>query len=234
MSVDTAVRSFVDLRAFAAEGDPAAGDYLTARRALPLADGPVTVDLVAPEGSGEIAALPGDEFVIVLSGALSVRNHAGAVSLGTDQSGVIPGGVAFRWTAAPGTRAIAMRCTSGPASGDAPLLIDEAAELIPSGAPLAELLVGPTPSCRNFTDYRSANGEFMLGTWDSTPYHRLPMRYRHYELMHLLDGAVTFVDEAGRSGTFLAGDVFLVEQGAECSWLSETNVKKVYAIYRPA
>jgi uncharacterized cupin superfamily protein len=59
------------------------------------------------------------------------------------------------------------------------------------------------------------------------------MRYRHYELMHLLDGAVTFVDEAGRTATFTAGDIFLVEQGAECSWESKTFVKKVYAIYRP-
>ena len=232
----TAVRSFVDLRAFAADtATPPAGDWLSARSPLALPEGPVTIDLLRlDEGSGQIAALPGDEFVIVLQGALAIRHEDAALSLGKDQSGVVPGGIAFVWTAAPDTRAIVMRCASGPAGADAPLTIDEAATLIPSGAPLAELLVGPTPACRSFTDYRSANGEFLCGTWDSTPYHRLPMRYRHYELMHLLIGAVTFVDEAGRSGTFHTGDIFLVEQGAECSWDSTVDVKKVFAIYRPA
>jgi len=34
------------------------------------------------------------------------------------------------------------------------LTIDEAASLQPSNPPLADLLVGPTPSCRNHSDYR--------------------------------------------------------------------------------
>ena len=59
------------------------------------------------------------------------------------------------------------------------------------------------------------------------------MYYRHYELMYLLEGSVTFVDGAGRVGTFAKGDVFLVEQGSDCSWESREHVKKVYAIYRP-
>ncbi|CAN7633919.1 cupin domain-containing protein [Trinickia sp. LjRoot230] len=59
------------------------------------------------------------------------------------------------------------------------------------------------------------------------------MSYPHYELMHLLDGRVTLMDETGRAGTFSRGDVFLVEQHARCSWDSRENVAKVYAIYRP-
>jgi uncharacterized cupin superfamily protein len=59
------------------------------------------------------------------------------------------------------------------------------------------------------------------------------MLYRHYELMHLLTGAVEFEDGAGRAATFEQGDIFLIEQGADCSWRSEVDVKKVYAIYRP-
>jgi uncharacterized cupin superfamily protein len=111
--------------------------------------------------------------------------------------------------------------------------IDTAAPLEPSNPPLAELLVGPTPSCRNHTDYSSASGEFVCGTWDSTPYHRRPMTYRHIELMHLLEGAVTFRDASG-SATFSKGDIFLAARGAQCAWLSEVHVKKVYAIHRPA
>lgn len=111
--------------------------------------------------------------------------------------------------------------------------IDIAAELTPSGAPLAELLVGQTPTCRNLTSFRSVDGEFTCGVGDSTPYHRLPMRYAHFELMYLLQGKVTFADEIGRSHTFGKGDIFLVEQGASCSWDSREHVAKVYAIYSP-
>ncbi|WP_246089343.1 cupin domain-containing protein [Paraburkholderia guartelaensis] len=105
--------------------------------------------------------------------------------------------------------------------------IDSAPQLEPSGAPLAELLLTPTPHCRNQTDHRSLDGKFTCGTWDSTPYHRLAMSYSHYELMHLLEGSVTFVDETGRPATFSRGDIFLVEQGARCSWESREHVAKV-------
>jgi uncharacterized cupin superfamily protein len=221
------VRSFVDLRAFAAQA--AEGGDLLGGTALPLPDGPVSIAAARLSGGGHVAAMPADQFVIVLAGTLTINGEV----LEPTRSIVLPAGIALDWQAEPGTLIIAMRCTSGPPGADRPVPIDHDAPLEPSGAPLAELLVGATPACRNHTDYRSATGEFLCGTWDSTPYFRLPMRYRHYELMHLLDGAVTFVDEAGRTATFTAGDIFLVEQGAECSWESKTFVKKVYAIYRP-
>ena len=103
-----------------------------------------------------------------------------------------------------------------------------------AGGPAAELLLTPAPVCRNHTDYRSADGEFTCGTWDSTPYTRRAMFFRHMELMFLLEGSVTFVDEAGRSGTFSKGDIFLIEQGASCSWQNLEDVAKLYVIYRPA
>lgn len=235
------VRSFADLRAFAASADfsddrDAAGTapWAIARCSLPLAAGPVTVVAARIAADGSHPGLEADEFVIVLEGALTLAQGATSVALSGNASAVIPAGHAFTWQAAPGTTVVIMRCASGPAGAEAIVRIDESAELAASGAPLAELLVGPTPSCRNFTDYRSANGEFVCGTWDSTPYHRLSMPYRHHELMHLLEGEVTFVDGAGREATFAKGDVFLVEMGAQCSWESRSHVKKVYAIYRPA
>ncbi len=229
---DTRVRSFVDLRAFADTAQPpATGDYRTARAALPLAGGPCGVDLLALDGgTGTVDGLPGDEFVIVLAGSLRL----GGVTLAADACAVVPAGIAFGWQAAPGTRALTMRHAIGTAAADTVVPIDTAAALIPSNPPLAELLVGPTPSCRNHTDYLSSDGVFICGTWDSTPYHRTTMRYRHHELMHLLQGGVTFVDESGASATFSTGDIFLLEHGAQCSWDSKVDVKKVYAIWRPA
>jgi len=60
------------------------------------------------------------------------------------------------------------------------------------------------------------------------------MASRNYELIYLSAGSVTFGDGAGAQGTFGKGDIFLVEQGASCSWDSQVHVKKIYAIYRPA
>ncbi len=231
------VRSFVDLRAFAAaasiSSDSAADAWLSARAELELPPGPVKVAALTLAGEGRVEPLAADEFLIVLEGAVRFEIDAARITAAAGRSVVLPGGLSFNWSAERGTRAIVMSCVGAPGAFQL-VPIDEAAPLEPSGAPLAELLVGPTPSCRNHTDYRSDNGEFVCGTWDSTPYHRRAMPYRHYELMHLLDGAVTFEDGAGRIGTFREGDIFLIEQGAHCSWLSETQVKKVYAIYRPA
>lgn len=232
----TRVRSFVDLRGFAAKAlipsNDGADAYLSTRAELELPHGPVTIAALALAGEGRVECLAADEFLIVLEGMASFETDAARVTVAAGRSVVLPGGLSFYWSAEAGTRAVVMRCLG--VSGALDLVpIDETAPLEPSGAPLAELLIGPTPACRNHTDYSSESGEFVCGIWDSTPYHRRAMPYRHYELMHLLDGAVTFEDGAGQVGTFREGDIFLVEQGAECSWLSETDVKKVYAIYRP-
>lgn len=231
------VRSFIDLRAFAAQSDllgaTGNGAWAANRTAYPLAKAPVTLGVVRLSGHGQQLALDADEFAIVLEGDLVISHGGVAYDVPAGRCIVIPAGIAFDWAARTATTLIVMQCSSGPAGADRPVPIDENAALSPSGAPLADLLVGPTPSCRNFTDYRSANGEFVCGTWDSTPYHRRAMRYGHCELMHLLQGAVTFVDGAGNEATFAEGDVFLIEQGADCSWESRVDVKKVYAIYRP-
>lgn len=232
-------RSFRDLRAFAANatipadahGDP----FLASRAALDLPQGPISISLVLlPQGRGRIEALPDDEFLILLDGALTLETADSTTPLVDNQSAAITKGTGFTWSSREGARLIAMRRNGSPDGSPAIISIDESAPLEPSNPPLAELLVGPTPDCRNFTDYRSADTEFVCGTWDSTPYHRLSMPYRHYELMHLLDGSATFVDGEGREGTFRKGDILLVEQGAHCSWESREHVKKVYAIYRPA
>jgi uncharacterized cupin superfamily protein len=233
-TTQTATRSFVDLRAWAASATVTAGEgdaFLSARALLPQPKGPVTIGLIAlSQGSGSVSGLPADEFVIVESGSVQIDQ----CSLNEGDSIVLCEGADFAWSATADARLLFVRRTGGSVADGAIIPIDANAALEPSGAPLAELLVGPTPSCRNFTDYRSADGEFVCGTWDSTPYHRRSMAYRHYELMYLLDGSVTFVDGAGAEGTFGKGDIFLVEQGASCSWDSQVHVKKVYAIYRPA
>ncbi len=228
----TAVRGVIDLRAYAARTAPTR-DWLGGRAAPAFADAAATVAAIKPVGEGRVAALHSDEFVLVLSGEIAIETSRGVIAIEAGRSAVLPSGFGFKWRAAAGTVAVIVACpsASGTAAGVVP--IDEAAPLESSNPPLAELLVGPTPSCRNHTDYRSASGEFVCGTWDSTPYHRRPVLFRHIELMHLLEGAVTFQDDTG-SATFSKGAVILAARGAQTAWISEVHVKKVYATHRPA
>lgn len=229
------IRSFIDLLAFA-EPAPLSADFMGGRTWLDLDDPVVGIaSLRLATGTGHLAALPGDEFILLLAGDLTLTAGAGAISLAAGDSAVLPRGLDFTWQSENGAHLIILRSSeTGGAGADRPVLINRQATLEPSGAPLAELLIGPTPSCRNHTDYRSGSTEFVCGTWDSTPYHRRAMPYRHIELMQLLAGSVRFVDGAGREATFRQGDVFVVERGAECSWESREHVAKVYAIHRPA
>jgi uncharacterized cupin superfamily protein len=236
-------RTFIDLRAFASDesqgiASPAAPEddrFQSSRRFLVLPPGPVTAGVITlTAGHGAASVQPVDEFVVVAEGTITFSQGERALTLDAGASAVIPRGAHFSWSTQAPASVIFMRCESSQGADGAIVPIDGSPKLEPSGAPLAELLITPTPQCRNQTDYRSPDGTFTCGTWDSTPYHRIEMLYRHYELMHLLEGSVTFVDETGRTGTFVRGDIFLVEQGARCSWDSRDHVAKVYAIYRPA
>lgn len=214
------------------ESEP--GTYLTGRRRLPLPYGPVTVEYVTlGHGSSGGAALLGDEFVLVLSGAVRFRQKGRELDVRGGEAAVVLRREPLEWLADETSELIVMRCIAG-GSADEPVVIDTSAPLAPSNPPLAELLVGPTPSCRNHSDFRSVTGEFVCGTWDSTPYHRRLMQLRHFELMRLLEGEVSFTDQHGRTGTFRAGDVVLFVQGGSSEWQSQSHVKKIYATYRPA
>lgn len=235
--------TFVDLRQFAKDkrlGIPLTaskgGDrFLSSRRVLDWAPSPVTAGVIELDaGSGVVQALPADEFIIVCEGELALTQQGRSQKLEQGDSVVLPQDAAFSWTAEAPVSLIFMRYNAS-APGDQKIVpISETPPLAPSNPPRAELLLSPVPACRSYADYRSADAKFSCGTWDSTAYHRSAMFYPHCELMYLLEGSVTFIDETGRSGTFSKGDIFLVEQQARCSWESRENVAKVFAIYRPA
>ncbi|WP_210270271.1 cupin domain-containing protein [Aureimonas sp. ME7] len=240
MQASDLVRTFHDLRRFAAEApraaQPANGDaFIAARRPLVLADAPTHVFAVdLPAGSGEAAALPADEFVIVLSSEVLLTPKGEATRhIRPNESFVLVKGTRFTWSAPRDAVLIVLSYPAGGGNG-ALHAVDPQAERAPSASPSATLLVGETPKCRSHQDYLSEDGTFVCGTWEATPYVRKTMLYRHCELMHLLKGSVTFVDEGGHEATFRAGDVFFVEAGAACSWESREDVAKVYAIHRPA
>jgi uncharacterized cupin superfamily protein len=230
--MDQPLRKVIDLRAYAADARPTR-DWLNGRSAPAFADASTSVVAFAPAGEGRVSDLRANEYLLLISGQLRLKTARGAKTLTATNSAVLPAGLSFEWQAAPGTVLIIVAHPDRLGSSEDVVSIDESAPLTASNPPLAELLVGPTPSCRNFTDYKSTDGTFMCGTWDSTPYHRRAMPYKHIELMYLLDGSVTLEEPAG-SATFNKGDVCLVTRGAICAWISHVHVEKVYAIHRPA
>lgn len=234
--------SFVDMRAFA--NDPGAGipvlaragddAYLSNRRVLDWPSSPVSAGAISlAAGNGTVHYLQEDEFIIIHQGTLTLTQGELTLSLSAGQSAVILQGVAFTWSAPDPVSIIFTRYNRSTLGKRTMVPIQRSPDLKPSGSPALDLLTTPIPNCRNFTDYVSDDGAFMCGTWDSTPYARLPLYYRHFELMHLKQGSVDFVDGSGRCATFSKGDIFLIEQGARCTWDSRDQVAKVYVIYRP-
>ena len=73
----------------------------------------------------------------------------------------------------------------------------------------------------------------MSGVWDTTGYHRKLIDFPRHELMHILEGEVTFEDDQGRSQTFKAGDTFFVPLGTPNSWKSGDYLRKIFVIFQP-
>ncbi|WP_183624175.1 cupin domain-containing protein [Novosphingobium sediminicola] len=228
----TTCPSFIDIAAFAQTAKPGADPFGADAALLPLRGGPVELLASVLSGKGSAETQTGDTMLIVAEGEARITAGGQTHALAKGESLVLSGPQGFEWSADK-ARIVTMRYTGGAGEAAGVTAIDPTTERVPSGAPLAELLIGPTPQCHNHTQFLSADGEFMVGVWDSSPYHRRAMPYRHFELMYLLDGSVTFIDEEGREGTFRKGDLFLVEQNAQCSWESREDVTKIFAIYRP-
>ncbi|WP_029013259.1 cupin domain-containing protein [Niveispirillum irakense] len=229
--------SFVDLVALAAKLAPDAGTepFGSGARMVPVRAGPceVFVTTVAA-GEGTHVEDGGDTWIFVRDGTLTLEVGSQRTVIGPGTSAVIAKGTALRWHAAQPLSIIGMRYLNAAEEGKGISVIDNAAPLTASNPPADDVLTSEKPSCRSHNVFRSASGEFQCGTWDSTPYQRIPIFFRHSELMHLLEGEVTFTDEAGRTGTFRKGDTFIIEQGARCSWASFVHVAKIYAQFKPA
>jgi uncharacterized cupin superfamily protein len=228
--------SFIDLRQLAQSGSGNADDpFGSGARKLPVKAGPCSINVISlPAGSGDCAGLDADLWVLAEQGAVILAEPTHEVGLRKGQSALIARATPFSWRADEPTILIAMSYPDGPAGEPGITAIDNEASLSPSNPPAANVLLGETPFCRSSNHFTSADGLFCCGVWDSTPYKRLPIYFHKTELMHLLAGAVTFTDAAGRTSTFSKGDTLIIEQGSECSWDSEVHVAKIYAQFNRA
>ena len=179
-------------------------------------------------GELEVASFPHIETIVVVQGELTLTaGGAAPLVLGPHAGAVIGCGTALRIQAASRVRfvfCVAACKTARP--GVNALHAD--ADFKPSKPPPAETLLGPTPECRSDNVFTDDGTQYVAGTWDSTPYHRIVRAHRLNEFMHLLAGSVRFAAPDGSVLSVGTGDALFVPQGAPIGWESSDRVAKFY------
>lgn len=178
-----------------------------------------------------------NEFMLVLEGEVVIVEEDRSVSVKAGQAFVIPKGLRCRWTQ-PGhvKKFFVIHDDASGLANAGPLrtiVIDPQARLEPSAAPPADMLLSEPPVQHTLDIFTDATGQLNIGLWDTTGYTRKLIDFPRHELMHLIEGSVTFTDDEGRTQTFNAGDTFFMPQGTPSSWKSEGYVRKIFAIFQP-
>ena len=181
-------------------------------------------------GEVEVAHFPHTETIVVVEGELTLT-VAGAAPLVLRSAAKAPSS-ARHGASHPGRIAQRGSCSarprrdSRPSAASLPLRAD--ADFKPSNSPPAEMLLGPTPQCRSDNVFTDDGAQYLAGTWDSTPYHRIVRAHRLNEFMYLLAGSVRFAAPDGSVLSAGTGDALFVPQGAPIGWESSDRVAKFY------
>jgi uncharacterized cupin superfamily protein len=180
-------------------------------------------------GELDVASFPHIETIVVVEGELTLTAAGAAPLLLGPQAGAVIGcGTALRIHAAAPVRFsfCAAACEKPTKRGVIPLRAD--ADFKPSKSLPPEVLLGPVPQCRSDNVFTEDGAQYLAGTWDSTPYHRIVRAHRMNEFMHLLAGSVRFAAPDGSVLSVGTGDALFVPQGAPIGWESSDRVAKFY------
>ncbi len=184
------------------------------------------------EGSVDIARFPHQETLVVVQGELRIDAEGAApLVIKPDNGVVIATGAAVRITATQPTLAVfcAADCPHPVQPGVFPLVAE--ANFKPSANSLPkEILLGEVPTCRSDNVIDESSIGCKIGTWDSTPYHRIVRAHPVNEFMHILDGGVRFAEPDGSVVSVERGDAVFVPLGAAIGWESSERVAKYYVV----
>ena len=182
-------------------------------------------------GELEVASFPHIETIVVVEGelALTVAGEAPLV-VGPQAGAVIGSGTSLHIQAGSRVRFVfcAAGCDRPTKRGLFPLHAD--ANFKPTATLPAEVLLSPSPECRSDKVFADDAAQYLAGTWDSTPYHRIVRPHRMNEFMYLLEGNVQFAAPDGGVLSAGAGDAVFVPQGALIGWESRDRVAKFYVV----
>ncbi|MHA6732025.1 cupin domain-containing protein [Devosia sp. A369] len=102
----------------------------------------------------------------------------------------------------------------------------------PSNPTPAHLLISGDPKQGDLVFCAGADGQWNVGAWETSPYHRVPTTFPKHELMYLQDGWLELTIEGGGAHRFVAGDSFVVTKGTVCDWKTG-GLRKFYATFTP-
>jgi uncharacterized cupin superfamily protein len=182
-------------------------------------------------GEFHIASFPHIETIVVVEGQLTLEEEGEVpMVLGPRAGAVIAAGTTLRVLAESRVRFVfcAAACEKPTKRGLVPLRAD--ADFKPSASLPAEVLLGPVPQCRSDNVFTEDGAQYLAGTWDSTPYHRVVRPHRVNEFMQVLAGSVRFTAPDGSVLALGAGDALFVPKGAPIGWESSERVAKFYVV----
>ncbi len=184
-------------------------------------------------GEFQVSSFPHVETIVVVEGELILEAAGEAPLVLGPRAGVVIGaGTALRVLAESRVRFVfcAAACDKPTKSGLFPLRAD--ADFKPSASLPAEVLLSPAPQCRSDNVFTDDGAEYLAGTWDSTPYHRIVRPHPVNEFMQLLAGSVRFAAPDGSVLSLGAGDALFVPRGAPIGWESSDRVAKFYVVQK--
>ena len=96
--------------------------------------------------------------------------------------------------------------------------------------PAADVTVGE-PVQHGHTYFDDSTGTLTTGVWTCTPFTAKPCPYEVNELMFVLEGSITIIDEHGDEETVRAGEAFVIPKGMPSTWKQTEFVRKFYVIF---
>jgi len=190
--------------------------------------------------TSRLAPYPVNEFMILLEGSVTILDErGGSTTVKPGESFIIPKGLPCAWKQTGYVRKffVIFDDSSGQKPEDPAalkvLLPDPKTPLERSASPSPDVLLSSVPTQHAREYFEDLTGQWTVGIWDSTPYHRKTINFPRYELMHILEGEVTITEEGFAPQTFKAGDSFFVPMGARADWHSTRYIRKIYCIMQP-
>ena len=187
-----------------------------------------------------LMSYPVNEFMILLEGEVTIAEENGRrTTVRAGESFILPKGLRCRWQQSGYVRKyfVIFDDASGLAPKDPAALAvyrpDPKGELAPSQSPGTDVLLSAVPRQAAHVWFEDLTGQWTVGVWSSTPYHRKAIPFPRHELMHILEGSVKLTEGSGVTHRFKAGDTFFVPMGTLCDWKSTENIRKIYCIFQP-
>jgi uncharacterized cupin superfamily protein len=181
---------------------------------------------------------PVNEFMMILEGEAVIVERDRSTTFRAGDCFVVPKGLHCSWRQqGPVRKVFVIFDDASGLATQAPLgviRINPNVALTPSVAPAANMLLSPRPVQHTHDYFVDASGQMSVGVWDTTGYERKLIDFPRHELMHLIEGSVTFTGAHGEQRTFNAGDTFFVPMGTPNSWKSEGYLRKIFCIFQPS